>query len=822
MRGYWSAYDGGGGVFDVTDSACVSDGGTCHVPLEARGEELTDEETFKNGGDIEGEFTNLPEGAQVVWGTLTVELLAREEERLLIAIDDLHLHGHRWGNKRGIQRHVDWEQGGYKDGGSRLYHTAREFEHEDWEGARARYRYTPTSAPTRLERRIANDRFNVRWFGARTASEAPGFDNQPIINWTIDEARARNLEAPGSVSEIHLPDAGEGEDGVYEYFGTIEISEGLTLRGAGGTEVVDATTTLPAPHHPLEQGTTTQVHDSLSFTVAGESITYAYRPVREKTERTMLRVQAGEAMKHVRMLKDQDDPHYLPWDEKMAMATRQTAIWLETEVMEAGVEAMVLNGNWEQNTGVFTEGWSTEPEREAWMRNSPGWAAIVANNHGGVEIPEGQRVNVRDVSVRGYGANGLLGHARGDWTVENVRLGDSLYNHVQYNASGTYTNLTMVGFAWGHAAWYGGLIENFVYESGSANDYKQDLAIFGIRGGDVAHRDEDPDRPIGTSVDGFFADLRGAGASALFEGLGPHIHLRHGVLIGSDTQRTGPIYKENGNGYQDALYEDNRIENVWTFYNYARESDASVGEQAFGAMNTTNSVYRGVHLVPTIEEATLNALINSRTSYRNHPSWEKGPRVQLFDDIDASAPKFLYGARLGSSEKSPGLDMFWRQVTLNNTSSGIVVNKSNSGRVEDFPYLDKIRLFLEDTELNMHTRYRNHEVFIAIARMRRVTDRLSGATSEDQGTLSYQAEGGEREVRVPTNLLWTPRVYEITGGASQDLVASVEVAPVDGTDKRQPELIVRFNRDLVTGEEIAVQWEAAVWPWEEGVEIPAL
>ena len=823
--GYHRAFDGGGGVFDVVESSCLGDGGTCFVPQVSQGEELVDQIMLSKGGENTMAFESLPQGEHVVWGSLTVELHEADDSGLLMAVDDVHLHGHRWGNRDGIRPNVSYQEGHYVDRRSRPLRGLAKDAHqgpEPWKTTLVRFRYTPTAGPLRMERRGVGQLLDLRWFGARTHDEDPDFDNQPLIAWAMNAAKAKNAQNPEAITTVYLPDKGAGDDGVYEYFGTIEIPQGVTLKGAAGTELVETTTSLSSPYHGLPQGEVV-LHKDLYFEVNGEQITYHYKPVRVRPERTVLRLKPGEAMKHVRMIKDQGDPHKLPWDAKQAFRARTTAIWSETNSMMMGVEDLVLDGNWKGNTDVFTQGWSTEREREAWMRNSPGWAGIVANNHGGVEIPKGQQVVVRRVAVLGYGANGLLGHAVGEWTVEDVRLGDSLYNHVQYNASGSYKNLTMTGFAWGHAAWYGGTIENFVYEDGTANEYKRDLEIFGIRGGDVATREEAPERWVGTEIDGFFVDLRGAGASGVFAGLGPHVKIRDGVLVGSDTQRMGSIYKEAGNGYQDALYHDNLIENVWAFYNFARESDASVSENGLGTQNTTGSAYRDLHFISTLEKATFNVLWKSTPAYRRHSSWQQGRRVQLFEDIDASGVSVNYGMRLGSHEQSPGHDIFWRRVKLNNSSSGLIVNKSSSGKLEDFPHIDKLRVFLEDVELNLHTRYGNWEVFMALARMRRVTDRRSGATSEDSGTWSTTAAGGEDAVEIPTNLLWAPKAYEITGGASAGLVESVELVSSNGPkDWRQPLLKAHLTRALQAGERVELTWQGAVRPWEEGVEVPQI
>ena len=194
-----------------------------------------------------------------------------------------------------------------------------------------RFTYRHTTSDLRLRRLGVGETLNADWFGAPTYSDDPAFDNQPILNHMVNVADRMNAESPGSITTIYLPQLA-----VYEYFGSIRLSDGLTLKGGGGTELVTVTNDLG----------------------------HTYSPVRLKAAYTTLRVKAGEALTHIRMEKDPTDPFYLEPDIKHILRNRQTVIYLEPGAMSAGVEDIVLDGNWQGNQQAWTEEWATLRRRK--------------------------------------------------------------------------------------------------------------------------------------------------------------------------------------------------------------------------------------------------------------------------------------------------------------------------------------------------------------------------------------------------------------------------------------------------------------------------
>lgn len=794
VRGYYAPGDGGGGVFDVTESGQAPDGGTVFAPLEHQSGEVEDEVSYNRVSVI----PSVPEGEDVVFGSLTLHVESPDGRELLVPPH--LLHGHRHAARWSVQPMITYEGGIFRDP-----NTIRRFLGQNRGRLTFRYRYTTSSL--RLERRDVGSTLDAHWFGARPAASGPNWtgstDVQPILAHMGNVATAMNEGAPSTITDLLLPALD-----VYDYFGSIDLTDGLMLRGAAGTHVVQVTNDLG----------------------------HTYRPVRVRPAHTRLRVMDGEALKHVRMNKDEGDPHYLAPDAKYLLDNRPTSIAPAHGAMSAGVADLVLDGNWEGNREAWTEGWGSHDDFERNLRNTPGWAGFVATNHGGKDIPQGQRLTVRNVAVLGYGSNGLLGHANNTWTVENFLGGNSLWNHVVYNANGDYTNLTLTGFAWGHAAWGYGTISNFVYEDGAPGPERQGTEVMGIRGGDAYDSDElagvdgyftrsDGTVPegLGTEIVGFYLDMRGSGMVSALKGLGPNITIR-GVssddparLIADPEVNANALFHEAGNGYQDALYPNYRIEHVVVH-------DLHVGDahrqSLIGNFNATDAVVRNVRIERPTNSA--NRTLTIAANRRDHWAWDL-PQVQLYEQIRDESTEFI--ARVTSARPdAAGMDVFVRDSKFGNRSNTLYAGNSGTGELSRFDGdPSKLRVYMNEVTFNLTGSYfQNLELFFATTRFRDCTDGRSGRTSESSRTLQASDFGG-RETIVPLGLFWAPqsRDYVEFGGAGASAVQSWEIVDAEGRplgeDQRDPHIRIRLSESL-GGRALTV--DAAVRPWEDGVNVP--
>lgn len=801
VAGYYRANDGGGGVFEVRESGAATDGGLVFVPNEHVSSEVSETYEFLYGDYA---FQAVPADQSVVFGTLRL-VLNNASGSDPLPVDGVYLHGHRHASDRALHALMDYGENQFEDRGA-LYAYFRD-SYGDRRNGRIQFTYKHTTSPIRLHRTNVGFTLNTHWFGVRPASEGPmwtgGTDVQPLINHVINVASSINKSGSGRITDVLLPALD-----TYDYFGSIELSEGLTIRGAAGTELATVTNDLG----------------------------HTYQPVRIRASHTRLRVMDGEALKHIRMLRSPSDPVYLKPDVKMIMQGRPTSISPEHESMAMGIADIVLDGNWENNRDAWDDGWATHKELEDWCRNSPGYAAFVSSRQGGKRIPQGQLATVRNVAILGYASNGLLGDANTMWDVENLRAGDSAWNHVIYNANGDYVNVTLVGYAWGHAAWGSGTIENLVYEDGALSPVRQGKEVFAIRGGDAYDPDElagddgyftredgtvDPN--LGTTITGFYFDLRDSGLSAAFNGIGRNI-----VIRGRSPQEPGRIitgagglgvFYESANGSQDALFPGNRFEHIRVF-------DVGDGErgQTFGEINFTNSVIRDVQSEGLqASGATSARSLVLRANWRDHPAWETPQTIEI-ESLVEKTPHFFI-ARVGVHEAAKGLNVEIRNSSFANTTNTLFQGPNGTGRVSGFVGdVSKLRVSMEDTEFNLHENsFENTELFFAMTQFLRVTDRRSGRTSEDGGQYVWTATGGETTIDIPTNLFWKPLdpSYITVSSATDGLVQSVEAVHANSRpeDWRGPSLRVSLSRTLQAGENVTFNWTAAVNPIGESAPV---
>lgn len=782
IEGFDRPGDGGGGRFRMTESGAAPDGGLIFVPESALSGEVVEIANDARSHQLK----RVGEGRMLAPGSLTIELLHPENERVLLTLTDReHLHGHAWASRRPLQPLIRYDEGRFDDPRNYLV----KFSQHVVKAAgnpRLRLRYRYTTRPLRLERthddqgREVGDTLNIHWFGGRTHGQDPNFDNQPVLAWMMNVAKARNAAQPESVTTILLP-----RREVYEYFGAFEIPDGITLAGGGGTELGETTNDLG----------------------------HRYRPVRLRAEHTRLRVKEGEVERTLQMLETPDAPNYVRPDAKFAISARVTAISPETNIRKFGLRDLVLDGNIEGNMRLFQRGFVDRDRLEGYMRNAPGMTGVNASNHGGKEIPPGQEVRVENVAVRGYMAAGILGNKHNRWTVRNVRLADSGWNHVIYNASGDYENLTIAGYGWGHTAWYHGAVRNLVVEDLTRNPFLQANDVFGIRGGDYHDAADAGDVPVGSDIDGFYMDLRGVDPMLPFAGLGPHLHIRNGAIVGGRV-----LFQEGGNGWQKGLYKDNVFENVVMY-------DTGPGRRGvMGEWNVTESFVRNVVTNQEFAETSpeVGHVLRIQAIRRKHPAWDRRQTV-VYDRIIENAPS-VFLAQVRTAPDAAGRDAFILNSRFNNQTNSILVAPNNQGKLEFLDAPDKLRVFLANTEFRLFDKHlQNLEILFAIGRFHRCTERNSGRTSEDGGV--YEAQGGERTLILPTRLFWEPQLDQYTrfAGEAAAKVSAYRYCDAEGAplsaDKREPYLHVTLTKPLSAGERL--EWQAAIRPWDEGVTAPA-
>lgn len=795
VGGYYTDGDGGGGTFDVTASGMAPNGGTVFVPDQYVSGVVTETHRYRHDQRLEG----VPAGQDVVYGTLRIDVLDGSGT-VQIEFPDYLLHGHTYHRSASLFPGVQ-----YEEGRTSLYKNRIEASYG--RDVPLRYTYRHTTSDLRLERAGVEGSLYVEWFGGRPASKGANWtgstDVQPILCQVLNVASARNTARSGDINSVVF-----SHPAVYDYYGSVIVPDGVTVRGQGGTSVQTVTNDLG----------------------------HTYRPVRVKSRHTRLRVMDGQALRHLRMNLPSSDPYHLPLGRKWVLDGHPTSLWVGHGAMSAGIADLVLDGNWEENQQAWTEGWASYNDLETWGRNSPGHAGFVSTSHGGVRVPQGQVVMVHNVAIEGFISNGLLGNANNTWEVENVRLGNSLWNHVLYNANGSYTNLTLHGFAWGHAAWGAGRISNLVFEDGAVGPRRRGKEVMGIRGGDaydptdLAGEDgyftrEDGTVPsdLGTDISGFYLDLRGSGLSEALNGLGPNVRIRGasrsepGRIITDPDATFKSVYSESGNGYQRSLYPSNHIEDVVVY-------DTGSGKRGslIHALNVTESTFRNVWSDRSLVGGSgrVASALEFNARHRGRSEWDNVQTV-TYDEIREEAPHHFI-AKVSVDGDAVGRDVVIRRSAFNNASNTLFRGPSGGGALSTFDGdPSKLRVYLDDVKLNLHGKYfSNLELFFAMSRFRDVTDIQSGNTSEDNGRASFTGGGEDTYLDVPTRLLWAPQdpSYVNVTSSLSGLVKSVEVirSASGSGDWRAPTLRVYLTRALRVGERVTLDWSAAVRPIPPG------
>lgn len=637
VLGYHTPGDGGGGLFAVTVGNERPDGGVVFVPESALSEPLT----YTTPAPRAPNYTFgpvLPNSVYVPHRDWTAVYTPSSGAGPFTINGWQHLTGHRYASRFHLSPDHDGRGIVSIPPGIVLRYGAG-----TWV-----LTYRQTTSPLRLVRQGVGSELNVRWFGARAESEAASpadvaigsdFDVELAIAWAVNFAQRSNEPAfggtPGTITTVRVP------AGTWRFAGPVELTDGLTLAGDGGTEVVDAVTTVqgapgapeadvsaqlaaagyaPATEHPWAGYRTAtsgepvaEVPGSISrWSHQNGVLTLHYRPVRIRQAGpvTRLRMFDGVVARGVRMSANPDDPDALPGDVNYYVGKYQTSVTASSnkpnraDVMQIGVRDLVLDGNHEGNRELWDDGrfgynGNNAPlEFENWMRNTPSWGGICVSDHNGKVIPVGQTITLRRVAVIGFGSNGLLGDANNRWDAEAVLIGNSLWNHTLYGANGRYRDLTVTGFAWTHLTPTAVDVENLVFENGAPAPYRSG-GLLGHRGFDVFSNDDGPAGEgggvlptglrSGFRANGYFLDGRSSGSpGSLGGGAGPETRFEGAVLLRSGWN--GGVYSESHNGYMKGLWSGNRFDRVLSTRAFGDGNTRFVAHGPFQGLTSTEHV----------------------------------------------------------------------------------------------------------------------------------------------------------------------------------------------------------------------------------------
>ena len=217
VQGYHEPGDKGGGLFQVRNTACRTDGGTCFV----FNEDLSSQQEIRTSNRLFTE-TDLPD-SDLSWRTFELEY-GPDADHFWPAVE---LHGHKT-STRYLNGFVNTKQGTVSGEGADLGGNQRGVTGDDTYDFRIRYKYATSTR--RLVRTGVTDAVNVAWWGAKPVSNGfNGLEDEYTseINWAVNRARRLLQEDPNmSTAYVDFPDT------YYKLYGTM-MPDNVILRGTG-------------------------------------------------------------------------------------------------------------------------------------------------------------------------------------------------------------------------------------------------------------------------------------------------------------------------------------------------------------------------------------------------------------------------------------------------------------------------------------------------------------------------------------------------------------------------------------------------------------
>ncbi|MCS3700181.1 hypothetical protein GGQ20_001490 [Salinibacter ruber] len=782
-RGRDEPGDGGGGIFEVTESDRGMDGGIVFAfdeDLKAQTETIT--------GGIRGVSLS---NTDIKWGSLNVRYGSGSED----VISDLHLHGLRK-NRGGYWRFFDHQNGSFVDTGW-LYLNELE-SGVGWDrGGEYEVSYKYATSDRRLERQNVGSSVQLEWWGPPTLDPNNVQYAGAHLIWAMDVAS--RIYGNNSYDEVNVEIESD-----YYVLNQIQILDGVVLQGVG----------------PLNEDGST---------------------------RAELRVPPGEALYQWRKdLKGGDGRYDFTKDpnrERVHSHFRGPKQNIEIlngadATSPIGLRQILYNGNLPNNTAVFDTNDYSHPNISIgrWLQDAGDWQGFY-----GKEKVDGKPIILNDYHVRNGGGSGV-GYAATfaetpDFKVDGLKIHTTERNHLLYNiptAPGEWAeNIHLSGSFWGGSpfAQTGGdfrfrsvTIENIVPGRYNYN------TIVGLRRG-------------GAKLHDFTIDLRGSVGSAQAVGVlvvdGPNLDVQnwtvHGYYSGDYNFDTIKLFQQRqyktGDSWHDAqVGEPSLFKNITAI-------NEGIPIRLFG--DGTQYLDKA-----TFEDITLDVAQGVSEDMQKPPVQLKvynGTPVSLdrarrIDFKNVEIHEKGVGGNGSISAKNTGgtpLDVYWSGGLVNN--SGELYSRKNI----DAPNWRKIGFFMDGVEINIGGA--NKDGLIGTfsppgelsnpnetnrwVRLRNVTDG-NGLFSEDSGT--YTSDGsdeGGNTVLFQTSLFSYPWETVASVTSPNDVsVSSIQVSNSDGTkrtattdfkEQREPYLKVTLDRNIQSGETVEIDWTARVTASED-------
>ncbi|MDX1541062.1 MAG: hypothetical protein R3349_06620 [Geminicoccaceae bacterium] len=513
-----------------------------------------------------------------------------------------------------------------------------------------------------------------------------------------------------------------------------------------------------------------------------------------------------------------------------------TTVSPEDNAASWGCRKLELDGNYQNNTAALTDpaGYTRNAASgslESELQNTPHWSGISAYDHGGRVIPAGQRAALEDVHVHGFGSNCIVGHGNTVYVGHNVRVGNSARNHPLYSVKGTFTHLTVYGFAWGsyikneQLTVFDLRFEDLSdFSNGSAGGFQpswlvsSNLIFYEGLGWTATPNTSHRYQRIGVQVIGGHWDLAG------WPGRGPLIYADGHHLTVQDVTILGQLAADGASSEKTRLFERSPVTaslaEDYTFRNVTMLNRDGI---TLGFMSDRDPLAA----LFTVENVSISYLQGYEGSAQTH-QWFRliadtpkngqaagQPRRIRMVGVTSTQASYLADVSVSDAAATP-IEMTVRDCTLRFPDAKICRADNGTGDVGGLALpgeIDKIKLFFDTTRFQLQAGAENWSqaaLFFALARFRGCTT-FDGLVSEQRETIAVSAS----PTVVSTSLLWAPeavRVVPMSSGLTDlwvEVYDSANATPIaSAADKRSPTLRIHH-----TGSSGTLAWEAAVRPY---------
>lgn len=769
IRGYHEPGDGGGGLFQVTESACVTDGGTCFVFNENRSDEqvvVTDDT-----------HPNFPH-SNLVWGTLGAKVGPEEGER----IEDLDMHAHHskdypW---------VDYEAGEIKKVAGDLWQLRAAIGGGDNYDITYRYKYA--TSDRRLVRLDVTKSVNLAWWGAPTVDSTDPQDATPYIAWAIN--KAHRLYETNNINWAYVDIPGE-----YYWHHQILLRNGVKIRGVGPSQPVPGESWTTNGKLITTPGKAIYQH-ALSFDADAENDVYA---ALNGEKQTMTNAYLAEKVGIEKLEVDgnyQNNKH--PWNsddydlsgDKGSNVLQNGSIWSGFGSNDAGAQEWADGGTLHLNN-VYVHDTGSNGIGSAGKQITTGKNVRLANsvrNHPGYGL--GGDV-IENLTIAGYAwevhfklgkkddqSSTYPGFVFEDWQDNPEFSGNAVSGHISGNLS---SNVVVQDFVWdfsdrpggGHAIRSGptgGTYKNGIIRTGTQGVQRL-ITMPGYRAVDV---------PLETTIQNVTIYNEGSSGTRIVK----KTHRQINLIVKDVTVQA------------------------------ASGADAQTSVQPIGM--TTSPQYDQLALPPrnvieslSYEHPVDNGIVLFGGNASNYDSFPREWFIKDSDFNNLGSKLYNDGGRLGLSpnETQRTLRMYLDNVTFNVPDA--ITDESNPRYFHGLIGGDITDIF----------RLRNSQ-----DRQGRVSDAVN------QTFTSSVSDEGNDFVMIPTNLLSFPEEHSTTltsSPAGISSITSVEVVDSNGNARsdpqfetggvrqRDPYLRVNLDGTIGAGETVTIDWTARVTPLED-------